>query len=210
MQDDLNKLYQWSVDWQMLFNVDKYKVMHFGYNNKGAIYKLGGKNLETVTEERDLGVVVHQSLKSSCQCVKAVKSANATLGMICRTFLYKNSTSLLQLYKSLVRPKLEYCIQVWRPYLRRDIDLIEKVQKRATKMIIGDAEVGYEDRLKLLKLTSLETRRLRGDLIQVFKILKGIDNIDCNIYFVKSHTGLRGHSLKLYKQSSRLDIRKYF
>ena len=96
--------------------------------------------------------------------------------MIKRTFTYKTKDNLLQLYKTLVRPHLEYCMQVWSPYLRRDIDLIEGVQRRATKMIVGwDDERSYEDRLALCKLQTLECRRLCGDLIQVFKILKGYD-----------------------------------
>jgi len=73
---------------------------------------------------------------------------------------------MLRLYKSLVRPKLEYCIQAWRPYLKKDIDLLEKLQKRATKLMVRDTSAGYYDRLRLLRLTTLETRRLRGDLIE--------------------------------------------
>jgi len=210
MQDDLNRLYQWSVDWQMLFNIEKCKVVHFGYNNKESVYSMGNNMLVAVTEERDLGVIIHKSLKSSSQCVKAVKSANAALGMISRTFISKDKTTLLHLYKSLVRPKLEYCVQAWRPFLRRDIELLEKVQRRATRIIINDETKTYEERLKLLGWTTLETRRLRGDLIQAFKMLKGIDNVDSSHYFIRSSTGLRGHSLKLYKSGSRLDIRKYF
>jgi hypothetical protein len=210
LQDDLNRLYQWSVDWQMLFNIDKCKVIHFGYNNKEAVYNMGCNTLAAVSEERDLGVIVHRSLKSSSQCVKVVKSANATLGMINRTFVSKNKTTLLHLYKSLVRPKLEYCVQAWRPFLQRDIDLLEKVQRRATRMIVKDENKTYEERLQILNWTTLETRRLRGDLIQTFKILKGLDKVDSSMYFVKSSTGLRGHSLKLFKSGSRLDIRRFF
>ena len=79
----------------------------------------------------------------------------------------KDKELILQLYKSLVRPRLEYCIQAWRPYLKKDV--LERVQKTATKMISGLSEMGYEERLKILGLTTLETRRLRGDLIEVFK-----------------------------------------
>jgi hypothetical protein len=210
LQDDLNRLYQWSIDWQMLFNVDKCKVIQFGFNNRKASYSMGNNVLESVTEERDLGVIIHQSLKSSSQCVKAVKSANATLGMIKRTFITRNKTTLLQLYKTLVRPKLEYCVQAWRPFLQRDIELLEKVQRRATRMMVENKTLSYEERLKSLHLTTLETRRLRGDLIEVFKILRNMEGTDSNLYFKLSSTGLRGHSLKLYKQEARLDVRKYF
>ena len=210
MQDDLNRLYQWSVDWQMLFNLDKCKAIHFGFNNRKVSYSMGNNVLESVTEERDLGVIVHQSLKSSSQCIKAVKSANATLGMIKRTFITRNKTTLLQLYRTLVRPKLEYCVQAWRPFLQRDIDLLEKVQRRATRLMVDNKTLSYEERLKSLHLTTLETRRLRGDLIETFKILRKLEGTESSLYFKMSGTGLRGHSLKLYKEQARLDVRKYF
>jgi len=83
---------------------------------------------------------------------------------------------------SLVRPRLEYCIQASRPYLKKDINVLKTVQKRATKLISCLSEMGYEDRLKILGLTTLETRRLRGDLIEIFKILKGHENIDHEVF----------------------------
>ena len=101
-----------------------------------------------------------------------------------RTFLCKDNELILQLYKSLVRPRLEYCIQAWRPYLKEDINVLERVQKRATKLISGLSEMGYEERLKILGLTMLETRRLKGDLIEIFKILKGYENIDQEVFLI--------------------------
>jgi ribonuclease P/MRP protein subunit RPP40 len=84
----------------------------------------------------------------------------------------------LKLYKSLVRPKLQYAIQAWRPHLQKEINLLEKVQRRATRLIYSLRNKSYEDRLKALKLTTLKTRRIRGDLIEVFKIFNGFDQID--------------------------------
>jgi len=131
------------------------------------------------------------------------------LGMIRRTFLCEDKELILQLYKSLVRPRLEYCIQAWRPYLKKDIDVLVRVQKRATKLISGLSEMGYEERLKILGLTTLETQRLRGDLIEVFKILKGYENIDQEMFFDMSQSNLRVHSLKLNKKRIRLDVAKF-
>ena len=87
------------------------------------------------------------------------------------------------MYKAIVRTHLEYCIQAWSPYLRKDIDMLEKIQRRATKLIPGLRDLRYEERLKECGLTTLETRRLRGDQIEVFKILNGYENIDYNIFF---------------------------
>ena len=91
-----------------------------------------------------------------------------------------------------------------------DIELIERVQHRATKLISSLRKETYENRLKILGLTTLETCRLRGDIIEAFKIMKGFEYISWSKFFKKSSTKqLRGHSLKLYKRSVRLDIRKY-
>ena len=118
LRADLRILYNWSEDWQMLFNLDKCKIMHFEYNNPNNIFLLGGHILETVDEEKDLGVMIRKDYASS-QCIKIVKTANQILGMIKRTFIFKTKDNLLQLYKCLVRPHLKYCMQAWNPYLKR-------------------------------------------------------------------------------------------
>jgi len=108
-----------SLDWQKLFNTDKSKIIHFGFNNNQSSYVLGTSTLCTVDEERDLEVIIDKTLKSSKQCAKAAGAANAVLGMIKRTFLCKSKELILHLYRSLIKPKLEYCIQVWRPYFKK-------------------------------------------------------------------------------------------
>ena len=209
LQTDLKNLCKWSEDWLMLFNVDKCKVMHIGNNNGKAKYEMNDKLLEEVIEERDLGVIMQNDMKCNSQCIKAVKTANRVLGMIKRTFTVRDKSIILQLYKSLVRPHLEYSIQAWRPHFRKDIDLLEGVQRRATKLITAIKDEIYEDRLRYVNLTTLETRTLRGDLIEVFKIFKGFDDLDPNIFFELSQANTRGHSLKLLKPRCRLDNRKF-
>ena len=112
------------------------------------------------------------------KCAKAVKKANAVLGMIKRNIHFKSKDVIVKLYKSLVRPRLEYCIQAWSPYLKKDIDRLEKVQRRATRMIEGYWDLSYEERLERTGLIPLEKRRVRGDLIEVFKMMKGFDHVD--------------------------------
>ena len=85
---------------------------------------------------------------------------------------------MVPLYKALVRPHLDYCIQAWRPHLRKDIDRLEKIQK-ATKIVEGLTNWKYGDKLKELGLTTLETRMIRADMIEVYKIFRGLDRIDC-------------------------------
>ena len=100
--------------------------------------------------------------------------------------------------KSLVRSRLQYCVQAWRPYLVKDIELMEKVQKRMTRMLPDLQNMSYPERLKILVLTTLESRRLRGDLIEVFKMVKGFDNIDRNIFFFTETLEFVGGIVKNY------------
>ena len=112
--------------------------------------------------------------------------------------MYKEKQLIVPLYKAIVRPHLEYCIQAWRPYRKKDIDKLERIQRRATKMIPELRNLSYESRLLQCGLTTLETRRLRGDQIEVFKILK-----------LKEGSRTRGHKSALVKEQCRLDMRKY-
>ena len=99
----------------------------------------------------------------------------------------------MPLYKTIVRPHLEYCIQAWRPYRKKNIDMLERVQRRATNILQKLRNISYEMRLKECGLTTLETRKLRDEQIEVFQIM-GIKNIDRNILFtVKEERRTRGH-----------------
>ena len=209
LQQDLDNLFKWSEDWLMMFNISKCKVMHFGKNNMHANYVLGGETLSTVNEEKDLGIIVQNDLKVSSQCIKAVKNSKRILGLICRNFTNHSADIILNLYKTMVRPHLEYCVQSWRPHFKQDIVLLEKVQKRATKLIEGFKDIEYGERLKLTGLTTLETRRLRGDLIEIFKMLKGFDKVDTTSLFTFATSNTRGHDLKLYKGGVLTDIGKF-
>ena len=110
----------------------------------------------------------------------------------------------------MVRPHLEYAIQAWNPYTRKNIDLLEGVQRRATKMVRSCRNLEYKDRLKYLGLTILQTRRIRGDLLETFKIIPGRDRLESEIFFELNRSNrCRGHKLKLKKPNSRLNIRKF-
>ena len=210
LQDDIDKLVRWSEKWQMLFNFEKCKCLHTGPGNTGMNYEMGGYILSKTVKEKDLGVSVNANMKVSEQCRIAASKGNQILGMIRRNITYKEKSLIVPLYKAIVRPHLEYCIQAWNPYLRKDVDMLEKIQRRATKLIPGLRDLTYEERLNECGLTTLETRRLRGDQIEVFKILNGYENIDYNIFFeIKEGKITRGHNYTLVKKQSRLDVRKY-
>ena len=210
IQEDLLHIEEWADKWQMKFNADKCKVMHLGRANARMKYSMDGVALEVVNQEKDLGVVISEDLKVAKQCLKAAKKGNQILGLISRTFVCRERELIVKLYKTLVRPHLDYCIQSWRPYLQKDKDLMEKVQRRATRMISGYKGLMYEERLEKLKLTTLETRRTRADLLQVYKIVNRIDGMKLENFFeIGQETRTRGHSLKFFKKRFNTTLGSY-
>lgn len=211
IQNDLDKLLGWADKWQMNFNNKKCKVLHVGHSNGGFNYDMNGDWLETVDQEKDLGVIISSSLKVSDQCLNARNKANRMLGVINRNVTYKSKEVISKLYNSYVRPQLEYCAQVWAPYLSQYIDMLEAVQRRATRMIPGLKRRCYEERLKELGWFSVKRRFLRGDMIQEYKIFSSQDREEVSKFFKVDHVReTRGHERKIKKQSCRLDIRKNF
>ena len=197
IQDDLNKLGEWSKKWFMSFNANKCKVMHLGKNNLNFKYKLFDTDLEVTSVEKDLGVLISNDLKPSKHCDTVSNKANKILGLINRTFLFKDEQTILKLYKSLVRPHLEYAQQFWCPSLQKDMLKLESVQRRATKLIPSLRSLPYNNRLKKSNLFSLKYRRLRGDLIELYKIVTNTSALSFEKYFNFSQTGLRSNGLKL-------------
>ena len=177
LQDSINQLVAWSEKWLIKFNSEKCKILHLGKNNPKYEYKIKeGTNISTLEEtkcEKDLGVNIDPELNFNNHIKLTIKKARRVSGMILRNITFKSKSILVPLFKTLIRPILEYGNAVWCPYLKKDIDEIEKVQRHFTKRIHSVKNLEYEDRLRVLKLPSLEFRRVRGDLIEVYKILKG-------------------------------------
>src|SRR5678816_4586531 len=138
----------------MNFNSKKCKVLHLGYSNKCFNYDMNGEWLESVDQEKDLGVIISSNLKVANQCLEARNKANKMLGIINRNVVYKSKEVISKLYNSYVRPVIEYCAQVWAPYLKKDLDMLKRVQRRATRMISGFEGKSYEERLKELGTVS--------------------------------------------------------
>ncbi len=152
-----------------------------GTRNLKYDYELSGEKLESVHCVKDFVVTITSNLKFSQQCKEAAGTANRMLGFIKRNFSFKNKDIILPLYNSLVRPHLQYAVQFWSPHLAKDIAKLEAAQRRATKIIPSLRNKSYKERLARLKLLfSLEKRRLRGKLVECFKILKGSTNVDAN------------------------------
>ena len=209
LQNDINALSDWCKTWQMPINIEKCKVMHIGLSNPKHSYSLSGEKLKVCKEEKDLGVIFTNDLKFNTQCLTAAKKGNKILGMIYRTIKNRTKKIMLNLYKSLVRPQLDYCINVWRPHLKSDIKILENVQKRFTKSIQGFKKIKYKERLNILKLTSFETRCLRSDLLTCFKVFNNCESLDTKKLFVFNERKSRGNSFKLSKVYCRLDSSKF-
>ena len=163
-----------------------------------------------MTEEKDIGVIIDDKLSFSKHMASKIKKANSVMGLIRRTYSHLDEESFLLLYKGLVRPHLEYANQIWSPILKKDIVAIENVQRRATKQIPGFRDLSYEERLRKLKLPTLKYRRIRGDVIEMYKILTGKYDPRVSNFVKLSQDDRRGHRLKIYKEYFRLNVRKNY
>jgi len=154
---------------------------------------------------------VDEKLNTSWQCALAAQKANRVLVCIKRSVASRSREGILPIYSALMRPHLKYCVQLWNPQHRKHTDVLQWVQRRATKMIRGLEYLSYEDRQRELGLISLKNRRLRSDLIAAFQYLKEACRKDGEGLFTRvCRDRRRGHGCKLKEGRYRLDIRKKF
>ena len=185
IQLDLDIIVKWCNDWQMELNVDKCKVMHIGRLNKNHNYTMLNnderKILLKTESERDLGIIISNNMKYESQCNKASSSAIRMLNLLKHTFNSRDINLWKKLYMTYIRPLLEYSVASWSPHLQKDIYMLEKVQRRATKTCYQIKQLDYETRCDALGLTTLEKRRKRGDLIQQFKFVNNINIVNWTV-----------------------------
>ena len=183
--------------------------MHFGKLNPIRCYILNGRTLGISSQEKDLGIIVDNELKFHAHTVSAIKTANRMLGVIKKSYKSRDQLTISLLYKSMVRPHLEYGNTIWGPHYQADVVKIERVQRRATQLISGLKDMCYEERLKALKLPSLQYRRRRGNMIIMYKIINGIVRIDSKqLLAQRTNTQTRGHDCKISKAHATRLCRK--
>ena len=168
-------------------------------------------NLEATEEEKDLGVIVDHQLKFSSHCDKIVNAANRLLGIMRRAFTNLDKITFSLVYKGIIRPVIEYASTVYDPILLKDMNKLESIQRRATKMVIGLADKSYEERLRYLDLPTLRYRRMRGDMINVYKFLHEEYKVDAaNLLPLNKEMRTRGHQLKLKANKCSTRSRLHF
>ena len=182
-QGDINRMVEWGDASDMQFNQSKCKIMHLGKNNPRYTYTMKGIPIAVIESEKDLGVWIDSSLKPSLQCEQAAKNAHRVLSLIGKSFHYRTKNTLIPLYRSLARPKLEFAVAAWCPWLEKDIECLERVQHRLIRMLSNVKGDSYEEKLANAGLTTLKARRERGDAIEVFKTLNGFNRVNKNEWF---------------------------
>ena len=216
LQHDLKKLEQWSDSWLLRFNASKCKIMHLGATNTKEDYYMRDnhgqeRKLEETVLEKDLGIYVSNTLKPTEHCHRAASKAMSALRILYNVFDSLNETNFPVLYTTFVRPHLDYCLSAVGPYMVQDFQALEKVQRRATRLVSSIRHLSYPERLAKLKLPKMRDRVLRGDLIETYKILTKKVDIDSEKLFVKHEDSkTRGHHLKLRKKRSHLLLRSNF
>ena len=198
LQNDVSEMDCWSKTWLIKFNLDKCHVLTFGKPKSSAnIYRLGNHILQRVQMENDLGVSVDSNLSFENHMATKISKANQIVGLIRRSFAFLDADLFKRLYIAFVRPHLEYAHPVWSPHLKKYISNIERVQRRATKLIDGFKNLEYQERLLRLNLPTLAFRRLRGDMIEVFKHLHCYDKSTLNDRFMLRQRPSRVHDHQL-------------
>ena len=216
VQKCVDDLVDWSKRWKMEFNSLKCKVMHLGKDNPLHEYTIENGNerntLETTVAEKDLGVIVDPDLNFDKHITSTVNKCRRISGLIVRTMSNNSRDVMVPLFKALIRPILEYGNAVWCPSLRKHCDLLESVQRQFTKKIIGLSHLDYKNRLMQLGLPSLEYRRFRGDLIEVYKMMNGLYDpiVVNNLFSISNSDRTRGHNKKLVKKRTNTNTALHF
>ena len=177
LQKDLDSLFKWSEDWLLRFNVQKCKAMQVGKVHLECEYSMNNDKLKVENSEKDLGILFTSNLNFDKHISSIVNKANRVIALIRRKFTYMDKNLFLTLYKALVRSTLDYGNIIFHPSTKKNKQMLENVQRRATRLVPELRDLSYIERLAELQLSTLEYRRKRFDLIQVFKIVHGFDKV---------------------------------
>lgn len=217
IQRCLDSLNEWSIAWQLQISINKCQTLDVGSQNRlrnsntSCRFHIGSEDIVATDSVSDLGVLIDGCMKFSKHISNIVHKAATRCHLIMKCFLSKDTSTLMKAFKTYVRPLLEYNSSVWSPHLLRDINSIERVQRRFTKRLRGMHGLSYDERLTKLHLERLEARRIRIDIINVYKIIFGLTKIHCDNFFTLSNGTIktRGHDYKLIPPSCSCDTRLF-
>lgn len=213
IQNDLNKIYDWTKKWLINLNINKCSVLHIGKRNPQLEYQLNDSIILSTESQIDLGITMKHNLKWDNHIINITRKANSMIYLVRKAFHHISPELFIKIYKSFIRPILEFGFQIWSPYFQKDIDLLEKTQRRATKILPHRFyNIPYEERLRKLKLPTLLQRRIRGDLIEAYKILNNIYSCPRinDVFTLSANVHLRGHQMKLTKTQFSSNPNKHF
>jgi hypothetical protein len=210
LQQDLSLIENWVSVNSLNLNIDKCAVMHFGHNNPHLSYYLQNKVIYEKSSHSDLGLLVDVSLKFKQHADAAVAKALRKAHCVLKCFTKVDTHLFSILFKTFIRPVLEYASQISRPCYATALARLEKCQRRLTKWCTSIRNKPYDERLRLLNLPLIEKRFNRGDLILVYKILNNLVDVAPSDFFCPANTNTRGHSLRLVGTSTNLNIRHRF
>ena len=204
LQEDIDSMTLWCKVWQMEFNISKCHVLSFGSRASSPKYNLAGNSLSCADYEKDVGVLVPSNLKFHEQCATAIAKANSVLGLIKRAFHSRDQVTIINAFKTYVLPHLDFCVQIWAPGNKSWQDKLERVQKRALRLIPSLSGLDYQTKLEKTGLLSLCDRRKMFDLVEMYKrTKKGVVR-----YQINSKNTRSAENKLLEVPKFRLDIRK--
>ena len=160
---------------------------------------------------RDLGITASTPLSFNTHIDSIVAKAYRRLGLINKVFYNKSQASTLKLFKAFVRPIVDFSCVIWNPHTKYNIEKIERVQRRMCRCIPSIKTFSYRDQLSYLGIFSLETRRIRFQLIIIFKMFKNIINLNFdNFFHLVPNKRTRGHSASISIKHSNNNYRRDF
>ena len=184
--------------------------MHLGATNPQNLYLVNGDRVPHTAAEVDLGVSFNNKWNFDDQINKSIKKANSCIGWVSRSVICRSHEVMCNIYKSLIRPHLEYCVQLWAPAPHHgnwsQIMIIESVQRRFTRIIDGVGLLTYKDRLDKLGLTTLLERRARGDMIETFKIINGFVKYGKDLFSYST----RGNNILIKPNANTQNLLDFF
>jgi len=214
LSDDIERVLSWTLENQLGVAFHKSNILHLGSSNPCYDYVFSGATIPAADVVKDLGVFVSSDLKFSDHIAKMCSKAHKMCSLIFKCFMCREHDFLVKMFKTFVRPLLEYSVTVWSPQNLEKIKEIERVQRRYTKRFPGLFEVPYLERLKILGLERLELRRVKFDLCMTFSIVKGLNVLNFDDFFryaplQRSTRSVARNSLLLEMPKKTLDIRSH-